>query len=68
VLWTKPEGYELVASASRYVPEKREHIQYVHKKGQLHNQLSLRLPDLIKKAAAQVVADVLEEPLRTNPR
>jgi predicted naringenin-chalcone synthase len=67
VLWTKPEGYELVASASRYVPEQREHIRYVHKKGQLHNQLSLRLPDLIKKAAAQVVADVLE-PLSLTPR
>ena len=67
VLWSKPEGYELVASASRYVPEKREHIRYVHKKGQLHNQLSLRLPDLIKKAAAQVVSDVLE-PLSLTPR
>ncbi|MDA8424369.1 MAG: type III polyketide synthase [Nitrospiraceae bacterium] len=67
VLWTKPEGYELVASASQYVPEQREHIRYVHKKGQLHNQLSLRLPDLIKKAAAQVVSDVLE-PLSLTPR
>ncbi len=67
VLWTKPEGYELVASASQYVPEKREHIRYVHKKGQLHNQLSLRLPDLIKKAAAQVVSDVLG-PLSLTPR
>ncbi len=59
VLWTKPEGYELVASASRYVPEQRESIRYVHKRGQLHNQLSLRLPDLVRKAAAQVVSDVL---------
>lgn len=67
VLWTKPEGYELVASASRYVPEKREHIRYIHKKGQLHNQLSLRLPDLVKKAAAQVVSDVLE-PRSLKPR
>ncbi len=60
VLWNRPQGYELVASASRYVPEQRESIRYIHKKGQLHNQLSLRLPDLVKKAAAQVVADVLE--------
>jgi predicted naringenin-chalcone synthase len=67
VLWTKPEGYELVASASRYVPEKREHIRYVHKKGQLHNQLSLRLPDLVRKAAAQVVSDVLK-PRSLQPR
>jgi predicted naringenin-chalcone synthase len=59
VLWTKPRGYELVASASRHVPEQRESIRYVHKQGQLYNQLSLRLPDMVRKAAAQVVADVL---------
>ena len=59
VVWTRPEGYELVASASRYVPEQRDSIRFVHKKGQLYNQLSLRLPDLVRKAAAQVVADVL---------
>lgn len=59
VLWTRPEGYELVASASRYVPEQRETIRYVHKKGRLHNQLSLKLPGLVAKAAAQVVSDVL---------
>ncbi len=59
VLWRRPQGYELVASARRYVPEQRESIRYVHKNGQLNNQLSLRLPDLVRKAAAQVVADVL---------
>jgi predicted naringenin-chalcone synthase len=59
VVWKRPEGYELVASASSYVPEQRDSIRFVHKKGQLYNQLSLRLPDLVRKAAAQVVADVL---------
>jgi predicted naringenin-chalcone synthase len=59
VVWTRPEGYELVASASRYVPEKRDSIRFVHKKGQLYNQLSLKLPDYVRKAAAQVVADLL---------
>ena len=59
VLWTKPQGYELVASARRYVPEKREFIRYVHKNGQLYNQLSTRLPDIIRKTASQVVDDVL---------
>lgn len=59
VLWTRPQGYELVASARRYVPEQRESIRYIHKRGQLHNQLSLRLPDMVRKVAAQVVADVL---------
>jgi predicted naringenin-chalcone synthase len=54
------EGWEMVASACRYVPEQRETIRYVHKKGQLHNQLSLKLPELVKKAATEVVADVLK--------
>ncbi len=59
VLWTRPSGYELIASASRYVPEQRDSIRYVHRKGQLYNQLSMKLPGLVSKAAAQVVADVL---------
>lgn len=59
VIWTRPQGYELVASARRYVPEQRESIRYVHKHGQLYNQLSTKLPDMVRKAAAQVVADVL---------
>jgi predicted naringenin-chalcone synthase len=42
------------------VPEQRESIRYVHKRGQLHNQLSLKLPGMVRKAAAQVVSDVLE--------
>lgn len=59
VVCTKPEGYEFIASASHYVPEQRDSIRYVHKKGQLHNQLSLKLPGLVQKAASQVVADLL---------
>lgn len=59
VVWTRPEGYELIASSSRYVPEQRDAIRFIHKQGQLHNQLSLRLPDMVRTAAAQVVKDVL---------
>ena len=60
VLGERPGGWELVASAARYAPEQRETIRYVHRKGQLHNQLSLKLPDLVRKAAAEAVADLLE--------
>jgi len=60
VLWTRPAGYELVASASRYVPEQRDTIRYVHRRGQLYNQLSLKLPGLVARTVAEVVADVLE--------
>jgi len=59
VLMTRPAGFELVASAVRYVPEQRDAIRFVHKQGQLHNQLSTKLPDLVRKAAAEVVAGLL---------
>ena len=61
VIWDRPQGWELIASASRFVPEQRETIRYVHKRGQLHNQLSLKLPDIVRKAAAGVMTDVLKE-------
>ena len=60
VLWDRPQGLELIASSSYYVPEDRDAIRYIHKNGQLYNQLSTRLPHLVKKAVAQVVKDVLE--------
>ena len=59
VLWDRPQGFELVASAGRYVPEQREDIRFVHKRGELHNQLSTRLPGLVKRAAAEVVSGLL---------
>ncbi len=59
VLSGRPGGWELVASAARYVPEQRDTIRYVHRQGQLVNQLSLKLPDLVRTAAAEVVGDVL---------
>jgi predicted naringenin-chalcone synthase len=59
VLWRRPQGLELVASASRYVPAERDAIRYVYRDGQLHNQLSTLLPRMVRKAVAQVVADVL---------
>lgn len=59
VLSNRPEGFEMVASAGRYVPEQRDTIRYVHKNGRLYNQLSLKLPQVVSKAAASVVADVL---------
>ncbi len=59
VLTGSPGGWELVASAARYVPEQRDTIRYVHKQGQLVNQLSLKLPDLVRTSVAEVVAEVL---------
>ncbi len=60
VLWTRTEGLELIASSSYYVPEDRDAIRYIHRNGQLYNQLSTKLPHLVKKAVAQVVKDLLQ--------
>jgi predicted naringenin-chalcone synthase len=67
VVWERPEGLELVASSSRYIPELRDHIRYVHKKGQLHNRISTQLPQIIKKEVAHVVRKILtQRSLRVN--
>ncbi|MFI5354337.1 MAG: type III polyketide synthase [Desulfobaccales bacterium] len=60
VLWTQPRGLELVASSSFHAPEDREAIRYVHKHGQLYNQLSRDLPAIVNQAVAQAVHHVLE--------
>lgn len=60
VVWNRPEGLELVESSSCYVPENREAIRYIHKNGQLYNQLSTNLPHLVKDAVARVVKGVIE--------
>jgi predicted naringenin-chalcone synthase len=60
VLWRRPEGLELVASASRYDPKSREDIRYIYRHGQLHNQLSDSLPEIASKQVAKVVMDLLK--------
>lgn len=59
VLWNRPQGLELVDFARCYCPEDREAIRYVHRGGQLFNQLSTNLPDLVGKAVAIVVEKLL---------
>ncbi len=59
LLWRKPAGFEVVASVGRYVPELRDEIRFVYKGGELHNQLSLRLPELVGEAAREVVKELL---------
>ncbi len=59
VLWNRPQGLAMIDFASRHAPEYREHIRYVYKRGQLHNQLSLQLPGITGKVVAQVLNDLL---------
>lgn len=59
VLWNRPEGMELVASSSRYAPAYRDAIRYVHKNGELYNQLSMSLHRFVRGEVGNVVGDVL---------
>lgn len=60
LLWTRPEGLQIFYSASSYSPEHREAIRYVHRNGELHNQLSPGLPRLVRDEAARLVQDILQ--------
>jgi len=60
VLWNRPEGLKLVDSASTYETQHRSALRYIHKNGQLYNQLSVSLPGLVSKAASRVVTNLLK--------
>ena len=59
VLSNCPPGLALVSSRSRYAPEYREDVRFIYKEGQLHNQLSPELPQLVAATAGQVVDELL---------
>jgi len=59
VLWNRPGVLKLITSASRCDAQYREDIRYIYKNGQLHNQLSLQLPEIASRAVAGVVMDLL---------
>ncbi|MHB8067165.1 MAG: type III polyketide synthase [Desulfobaccales bacterium] len=60
LLWTRPQGMELVDSSNQHQPEDREAIRYVYKNGKLFNQLSRGLPQVVNRAVAAAVQKVLE--------
>lgn len=60
VLWNRPDGLALVSSRSLYATKYRDDIRFIYKNGHLHNQLSLRLPKLAARSAAQVTNDLLQ--------
>jgi predicted naringenin-chalcone synthase len=59
VLWKQPMGLELVASTNYCQPEHRDAIRYVYRNGQLHNQLSARLPSIVRPGVGSVVRQLL---------
>jgi predicted naringenin-chalcone synthase len=60
VLWNQPKGLRMVASVSTCATEYRSAIRYVHKNGQLHNQLSFSLPHVAGNAVAGIIKKLLE--------
>lgn len=60
VLWKEPRGMELIATSSRHIPEQREYIRYVHRNGQLWNQLSPNLAGMVKTAVRDAINDILQ--------
>lgn len=61
VLWKRPRGLRLEGSLSHYLPEYRDDIRFVYKNGQLHNQLTTRLPGLAGKAVRELVESLLSQ-------
>lgn len=61
VIWDQPKGVELVCSDQLFLPEFREHVRYVHKGGQLHNQISKRLPEIIGNNVGKFVSKLISK-------
>lgn len=61
VLWNRPRGLEMIMSSSRHAPQWRDSIRYVHRDGQLFNQLSTSLPRIVKTVVGDVVREVMEK-------
>ena len=59
VVRDSPGGIAVTDTVSRYFPEYREDIRYVYRNGQMHNQLSGRLPSLVAPAVAATINDLL---------
>jgi predicted naringenin-chalcone synthase len=59
VLWIRPHGLELWGASNCHLPEDREAIRYIHKNGQLYNQLSPSLPKIASRAVAEAVHRLL---------
>lgn len=61
IVWNRPKGLALLATASLYAPEYRDDIRFVYQNGQLHNRLSQRLPKLVGRTVSALISDFLKE-------
>lgn len=71
VLRMRSGPLRVLAGGRRFLPEHREAIRFVHRDGELCNQLSRELPELVGSAAGQFVPEFLRAQglsLRDVPR
>lgn len=61
ILWTRPVGPQLMATATRHLAEERDSIRYVHRDGDLHNQLSTSLPRIMAPVIEETVKALVED-------
>jgi predicted naringenin-chalcone synthase len=61
VLWHEPRGYQLCALTSRFLPNYRDEVRYIYKRGQLHNRITARLPEIICRDVPVFIRDFLGE-------
>ena len=59
VLSRRARGWRMVHSASRTSPKHREAVRYIHKNGELHNQLGKEVPELAAAIVPEVIRDLL---------
>lgn len=61
VLWTEPRGLELIGTSTRHLPEERDSIRYIHRNGDLHNQLSTSLPRIMAPVVRETVMALVKD-------
>jgi len=60
VLRPKAPGLRIIDSASLHLPQDREACRFIHRGGQLHNQLAKDLPERVASAVGRLVPALLD--------
>jgi len=59
IIWNRPKGLKLNGFTTTFLPVYREDIRYRYQDGRLHNQLSLRLPELVSATVEKLIREFL---------
>ncbi len=61
ILWARPRGTRIGASASAYLPQERNAVRFEYRNGGLYNRISPRLPSLVAAASDELVGRLLRQ-------